>query len=184
MASGRLFSLGFEKIPIEKASVMHVDVIPTLIDQFRETFEGAVRPGWCWITDGTPESAIFGTIDSLNAEQAFASPVPGARSAAAHVAHLRFALDLTAERLRGENPPADWKSSFDVTDTTAAGWESLKQDLRRAYDAVLAILQKDRDRALQDWVPINLVGLAAMTAHNAYHLSAIRQIAQVVRAKS
>ena len=24
---------------------MHVDVIPTLIDQFRETFEGEVQPG-------------------------------------------------------------------------------------------------------------------------------------------
>ncbi len=160
---------------------MHVEVIPTLIEQFRETFEGEVRPGWCWITDGPPESAVFGTIKRLTADEAFALPVPGARSAAAHVAHLRYALDLTTERLRGENPQADWKSSFDLPDPTAAGWESLNQDLRRAYDAVLAAFEQYRNLPPQEWVPINLVGLAAMTAHNAYHLGAIRQIVRVIR---
>ena len=35
---------------------MQIDLIPTLIDQFRETFEGEVRPGVCWITDGRPDS--------------------------------------------------------------------------------------------------------------------------------
>ncbi|MDQ3332782.1 MAG: DinB family protein [Planctomycetota bacterium] len=160
---------------------MHVEVIPTLIDQFRETFEGEVRPGWCWITDGPADTAVLGTIDRLTADEAFAPPVPGARSVAAHVAHLRFALDLTTERLRGENPQADWKPSFDLPDTTATGWESLKKDLRRAYDAVLAAFERNKDLPPQEWVPINLVGLAAMTAHNAYHLGAIRQIARVVR---
>ncbi|MGC1273997.1 MAG: DinB family protein [Planctomycetaceae bacterium] len=159
---------------------MHVEVTPTLIDQFRETFEGEVRPGWCWITDGPADTAVFGTIDSLTAEQAFASPVEGARSVAAHAAHLRFALDLTTRRLHGENPQADWRSSFGVPETTAAGWESLKQDLRRAYDTILAEFEQNKDLPPQEWVPINLVGLAAMTAHNAYHLGAIRQIARVV----
>lgn len=160
---------------------MHVEVIPTLIDQFRETFEGEVRPGWCWITDGPPGSAIFGTIDRLSADEAFALPVPGARSAAAHVAHLRYAHHLTSERLRGENPQADWKTSFDLPDTTSARWESLKHDLRRAYDTILAEFEQYKDLPPQDWVPINLVGLAAMTAHNAYHLGAICQIARVVQ---
>ena len=160
---------------------MHVEVIPTLIDQFRETFEGEVRPGWCWITDGPPDTAVFGTIQKLSPDEAFAAPVPGARSAAAHVAHLRFALDLTTERLRGGNPQADWKSSFDVTDKSAAGWESLKRDLRRAYDTLLAAFERNKDLPPQDWLPIHLVGLAAITAHNAYHLGAIRQIVRVVK---
>jgi hypothetical protein len=162
---------------------MNIDAVPTLIDQYRETFEGEVTPGMCWITDGTPESAVFGAIEALGPEQAFASPAPGARSIAAHVAHLRFALDLTAERMRGANPPADWAGSFDFADATPSGWESLKQDLRRAYDSVLAILQESRGRSVQELPPINLVGLAAMTAHNAYHLGAIRQIALVVRGR-
>jgi hypothetical protein len=160
---------------------MNIDAMPTLIDQFRETFEGEVTPGWCWITSGPPDSAIFGTIEPLTAEQAFAPPVAGARAVANHVAHLRFAMDLTAKRLRGENPPADWPNSFNVADQSTQGWDALKRDLHRAYDAILAILQESRGKQVQDLPPINLVGLAAATAHNAYHLGAIRQIAQVVR---
>jgi hypothetical protein len=159
---------------------MDIDPIATLIDQFRETFEGEVTPGQCWITDGRPDTAIFGTIDALTNDQAQASPVPGARSVAAHVEHLRFSLELTARRLRGENPHADWSSSFNVRNASEHGWESLKQELRAAYYAVLDILQSKRATPLAEWPPIHLVGLAAMTAHNAYHLGAIRQIAQVV----
>ena len=161
---------------------MHVDVIPTLIDQYRETFEGEVQPGMCWIVDGRRTSALLGTLDSLTAAQAFAAPVPGARSVAAHVSHLRFALDLTARRLRGENPPADWPASFDLpADASPEQWKSLRHGLRQAYDAVLAFLEGQRAAPPQDWPPINLVGLVATIAHNAYHLGAIRQIAQVVR---
>ena len=161
---------------------MHVDVIPTLIDQYRETFEGEVRPGMCWIVDGRRNSALLGTIESLTAPQAFASPVPGARSIAAHVAHLRFALDLTLRRLNGENPPADWPASFDLPDDRSpAAWESLRRDVRTAYEGVLEFLERQRAAPPQDWPPIHLVGLTATIAHNAYHLAAIRQIAQVVR---
>lgn len=121
---------------------MNIEPIPTLIDQYRETFEGEVTKGMCWITDGTPESTVFGAIDTLTSEQAMASPAPGAKSIAAHTAHLRFALDLTATRLRGANPPADWASSFNLSDSSPAGWDALKRDLRRAYDTVLASFKR------------------------------------------
>ena len=160
---------------------MQIDLIPTLVDQFRETFEGEIKPGWCWITDGPPESAVLGAIAQLTPEQAFAAPTPGGRSIAAHVAHLRFALDLTLRRLNGEDPPADWPSSFNLPGTTEGHWEALKRDVRRAYDGVAAFLQARRDVPAQDWLPIHLAGLSATTAHNAYHLGAIRQIARIVR---
>jgi hypothetical protein len=159
---------------------MDIDVIPTLIEQFCETFEGEVTPGWCWITDGRPDAAIFGTIEPLSPGQAFAAPTPGAKSIAAHVAHLRYSLDLTAERLVGKNPPTDWPASFNVPDTSAEAWQSLVADLKRAYQAVLAILQTQEPTPLADWPPIHLAGLAAMTAHNAYHLGAIRQMVRAV----
>ena len=160
---------------------MNIDTVPVLIDQFRETFKGEVTPGMCWITDGRPESGVFGTTGALTAAEAFAAPTECAKSVAAHVAHLHFALALTARRMRGENPPADWSKSFDVADSFAQGWDTLRRDLRQAYDAMLAILQESRGKPVQDIPPINLVGLAATTAHNAYHLGAIRQIAQVTR---
>ena len=39
---------------------MNIDLIPTLIDQYQETFEGEVRPGACWITNGTRDGAVLG----------------------------------------------------------------------------------------------------------------------------
>ena len=161
---------------------MHVDVIPTLIDQYRETFEGEVRPGVCWIVDGRRDAALFGTLEPLTPEQAWAQPVLGARSVAAHVGHLRFSLELLLLRLGGQNPQADWAGSFDVPEEQSEErWQSLQRDLRTAYEGVLAFLHQRNDVPVQEWPPIHLVGLSATIAHNAYHLSAIRQIAQVVR---
>ena len=160
---------------------MNTDLIPTLIDQYRETFEGEVTKGKCWITDGTPESALLGTIESLTPQQAFMPPSADARSIAAHVEHLRFALDLTLRRLHGENPDADWPSSFNLSERTPESWAKLKRDLGQAYEAVLKFLQERRLASVEDWQPIHVAGLCAMTAHNAYHLGAIRQIAKVVK---
>jgi hypothetical protein len=160
---------------------MNLDLIPTLIDQYRETFEGAVQPGMSWITDGPPESALLATLGSLTAEQAFAAPAPGHKSIAAHVEHLRFTLDVTSVRLRGENPTPDWASSFNVPAASAAAWEALKREVDRAYRQVLGLLQERRAMPVADWPPIFVAGLAAATAHNAYHLGAIRQMALVVR---
>jgi hypothetical protein len=161
---------------------MTIDLIPTLIDQFRETFEGSVAPGMTWITDGPPDSALLGTLDALSPSQAFAPPAPGGLPAAAHAAHLRFALDLTLQRLGGHNPQADWPASFAVPPASPESWTSLRHDLRRAYAAVLSFLQSRRQTPVNDWPPLHLAGLCAMTAHNAYHLGAIRQIAKVVAA--
>ena len=167
---------------------MNIDLIPTLVDQFRETFEGETAPGWVWITSGPADSALFGTLDALTAEQAFAPPAPGVLPAAAHAAPLRFALDLTLERLYGPNPPADWPGSFRLPppepgQSPADRWSALRQGLRRAYAAVLSFLQQRRTTPANEWPPIHLAGLCATTAHNAYHLGAIRQIAKVVAAK-
>lgn len=157
---------------------MNIALIPTLIDQFQETFEGEVAPGVCWITSGPAESAILGTLDALTPDQALTPPAPGVLPAAAHAAHLRFALDLTLERLNGGNPPADWPSSFRLPpaapgQSPAERWSALRQDLRRAYAAVLSFLQQRRHTPVGEWPPIHLAGLSAMTAHNAYHLGAI-----------
>ncbi len=155
---------------------MQIDLIPTLIEQFRENFEGEITSGQCWITDGPPASSVFGTIVPLNADQAFAPPAPGARSVAGHVAHLHFALVLTLKRLNGDNPPADWSKSFDVPPASDDAWKALQRDLRKAYDGVVTFLETHRANPIDQWPPLNVVGMTAMTAHNAYHLGAIRQI--------
>jgi hypothetical protein len=160
---------------------MNIDLIPTLIDQYRETFEGEVTKGMCWITSGTPDSALLGTLDALTPQQAFMPPAVDGRSIAAHAEHLRFTLALTLRRLQGENPTVDWSKSFNLPDQTPESWNKLKRDLRHSHESVLAFLQERRLAPVEDWPPIHVAGLCAMTAHNAYHLSAIRQIAKVVK---
>lgn len=159
---------------------MNIDLIPTLIDQYRETFEGEVTKGMCWITGGTPESALLGTIDALTSAEAFTPSTANGRSIAGHVEHLRFTLALTLCRLHGENPTVDWSTSFDLGEQTPDSWSKLKRDLRDAYEAVLNFLQERRLAPVEDWQPIHVAGLSAMIAHNAYHLGAIRQIVKVV----
>lgn len=84
---------------------MQIDLTPTLIEMYRETFEGAVRPNWCWIVSGAPEASVFGSLAGLDAHAAYAEPLPGRKSIAAHATHLKFTLELTYRRLQGENRP-------------------------------------------------------------------------------
>lgn len=160
---------------------MDIDLTPTLIDMYRETFEGAVKPDWCWIVSGPAEASVIGSLTGLTAEQAYAEPSPGRKSIAAHAAHLKFTLDLTLKRLHGENPTADWPSSFHVGEPSPAAWTQLQQDLLAAYDGVLTFFEQKREQPISAWEPIQVVGLAAMIGHNAYHLGAIRQLMLEVR---
>lgn len=162
---------------------MQVDLTPTLIDMYRETFEGAVRPGWTWIVSGPAEDSVMGSLAGLTADEAYATPGAGRKSIAAHAAHLKYTLELTLKRLNGENPAPDWPGSFAVGEPSPAAWEQLKQELRAAYDGVLAWFDRQRERPIAEWQPIHAVGLSAMIGHNAYHLGAIRQLMLDVRKK-
>lgn len=160
---------------------MQIELTPTLIDMYRETFEGAVKPDWCWIVAGPAEESVLGSLAQVPADDAYAAPAPGRKSIAAHAAHLKFTLELTFKRLNGEDPPADWPGSFDAGEPSPAAWEQLQRDLRTAYERVLSFFDGMRDRPISEWPPIQVAGLAAMIGHNAYHLGAIRQLMLDVR---
>jgi hypothetical protein len=83
---------------------MHIEIAPTLINQLRETMEGASGP--TWIVDHRADAGVFGVIDSLGAEQALRPIAPGHRSIAEHVKHLQFSLALTHQRMQGQDPKA------------------------------------------------------------------------------
>jgi hypothetical protein len=155
---------------------MQIDLTPTLIDMYRETFEGEVKPNWCWIVSGPAEASVLGSLAGLTVERAFATSDGRQKSIAAHAAHLRYTLDLMLRRLRGENPPADWQSSFEVGEPSSSAWKQIQDDLRTAYDGVLAFFDQQRNKPITEWQPMQVVGLAAMIGHNAYHLGAIRQL--------
>lgn len=163
---------------------MQIDLTPTLIDMYRETFEGSVKPDWCWIVSGPADKSVLGSLAGLTVERAYATSDSRHKSIAAHAAHLRYTLDLTLRRLNGENPQADWDHSFDVGEPSPAAWQQLQGDLRTAYDGVLAFFDRQRNQPIADWQPIHVVALAAMIGHNAYHLGAIRQLIVSTRTDS
>ncbi len=155
---------------------MQIELTPTLIDMYRETFEGAVEPDWCWIVSGPADASVLGSLASVGADAAYARSAPARRSIAAHAAHLKYTLELMLRRLQGKNPPADWERSFDTGEPSSEAWQRLQQDLKAAYEAVLDFFNLMRDQPISAWQPIQVTALAAMTGHNAYHLGAIRQL--------
>jgi len=155
---------------------MEIDLTPTLIDMYRETFEGAIQPDWFWIVSGSPADSVLGTLAEISWEQAYFRPAPERKSIAAHAAHLRFTLELTLRRWSGENPVADWASSFDAGEESPEAWAQLQRDLENKYTALLNAFELQRHRPIAEWLPIHAAVLSAMIGHNAYHLGAIRQL--------
>ena len=154
---------------------MQVDAPQTLVFQFRETFEG-LTPNW--ITNGEPDSGIFGTIDPVDDERAFAEPFPGGKSIAQHVAHLAYSLELFLDRMQGNDPPAAWDTSFE---TSGLDWPALQARLRSAYDACVQKMAGHATMPIDQWPPLHIAGVAAMIGHNAYHLGALRQLVKLAR---
>jgi DinB family protein len=152
-------------------------VLDSLLDLLAEAFEGPRDTRFTWFVNNEPDCGVFGTLAAFTAEQASRAPGPGRPSAAAHAGHLLFSLDVGIRWLRGERVKVDWRESWARAVVDEAEWEALQADLRRKYDALRGtILQRD------DWEARSLTGVGAAVAHSAYHLGALRQVAQEVGA--
>ena len=136
-----------------------------------EIIDGPADPKQTWVVSVEPASGVLGTLAKLTAAQASASPGAGRKSAAAHAAHLRFALELATKRMRGEDPPADWDASWEPGVVDDAGWRKLQDEIRAASAALR--------RSIEDgeaWDAMTFKGIISTVAHTAYHLGAIRQL--------
>lgn len=146
-----------------------------VLELLREAFEGPSDPRMTWFVSNTPDSGIFGTLAALSPQEASRAPGPGRRSAAAHTSHVAFSLRVSAAHLRGETPAVNWAESWAVSSVDERGWSGLQASLRGDYEAVRAQLA-----ARTEWDAEALTLGMAMVAHAAYHLGALRQIAQPV----
>ncbi len=135
-----------------------------------ETFGVAETPHG-FILD-TGQSGLLGTVNGLSAEVASAARGAEDATIAGHCGHVLFLLRLfiAYEESQGQPPQPDWPSSWSARAVDAAAWDTLRHDLRAAYDRVVADFQ-----ARQTWdQPV--VGAALMLlAHCAYHVGEIRQ---------
>jgi hypothetical protein len=136
-----------------------------------ELIDGPADPKRTWVVSTEANSGVLGTLARLTAAQASTPPAPGRKTAAAHAAHLLFAIELATRRVRGEDPPADWDASWEPATVDDAAWRRLCDDLRQAsVNLRTAILEGET------WTAMMLQGIVATVAHTAYHLGALRQM--------
>lgn len=88
-------------------------------------------------------------------------------------------IDQLRGAMEGDNPPADWATSFDLR---GRDWPTLQAELRAAYGACMSLIEQQRRTPIADWSGLHVAGLCATVGHAAYHLCAICQIAIVAAA--
>ena len=135
-----------------------------------ELIDGPADPKQTWVVSVEPNSGVLGTLALFTAEQASRPPALGRKTPAAHASHLLFSLELATQRLRGENPEADWDGSWEPSVVDVEDWDQLRQQIRDAS----AVLRKTIEDGA-GWEPLAFKGIVATVAHTAYHLSALRQ---------
>ncbi|WP_324717968.1 DinB family protein [Carboxydochorda subterranea] len=132
-----------------------------------------------WFTDRGPRAGLLGFLDGISHEAASTPPGPGRATIVAHANHVRFGLNLANRWFGGEDAYAsvDWAKSWAIQSLDAAGWQQLRQELRREYEDL-----RQSAASAGKWVDndVALTGILAHIAHAAYHLGAIRQIARSV----
>jgi hypothetical protein len=137
------------------------------------------------LVDGPPGSeayvlnpgdrGLLASLDRLSADVASARPQDRS-SVAAHVDHLRYGFELMNRWMRGENPwsDADHSTSWTRQTVNDEAWTTLRAALRKEAHDWIGVVGTERplDR-------VALAGVLGSVVHLAYHLGAIRQVAQV-----
>jgi len=120
------------------------------------------------------DRGLIASLDALSAETASAQP-GGRSSVASHVDHLRYGLSLMNRFASGEHPwgDANWAESWTRQRVTADQWKTLRSELAREARAWIEAMKHPGA-----WDESELAGAVSTIPHLAYHLGAIRQLAQ------
>jgi hypothetical protein len=140
-----------------------------------EAYEGT--PSQSWFSDHGPTGGLFATLENIDAETASKHAIVGGSSIAAQVNHLRWSLAMSNAMMRGEKSSRNWAESWQVQTVDDAAWKELKTSLHLEYETL-------RDHLPHGFDPNNpmmVTAGVALVAHAAYHLSAIRQMALMLR---
>ncbi len=146
------------------AGIAQRDFAKILFMLLKETFEGP--GGSIYLDEG---GGLFQTLDAVTAERASRAPSVGARTIAAHCAHLAYYVRANHDSVQGREQRLDWPSSWQPQQVGDREWEKLKGRVRDEYDALLETLG-----SLENWGAQQMGDSMAILAHTAYHLGAIR----------
>ena len=86
-------------------------IMGQLIAVLKEGYDGPANP-WSYFTDARPEAGLTGTLQGLSAGDASRS-IAGL-SIVAHVHHVAFGMNASADWIRGDHTPKEWKESWSI----------------------------------------------------------------------
>lgn len=139
-----------------------------------EAFGVSTAPHGAFLDRG--ESGLLGTIATIDAATAIRSSA-GEPTIAAHCAHVQYLLSLFAEYEQGRFPQPDWPASWQYPAPDAAGWDSLRSDLRAAYAATTGYLD-----ARIAWPEPAVGAWMMLVAHCSYHVGVIHALRRTLAA--
>jgi hypothetical protein len=156
---------------------MSTVTLDTVLDHLLAALkEGLDGPGkWGFFSDSGPEAGLAATLKALSASEA--SRVTGGTSIAAHAHHLVFSLHATVLYMNDDKTPQDWAKSWSVVSVTEPTWKKLQDDLKAAFE--------ETKKAVETLAKTGFInaGLAVgAPTHVAYHLGAIRQKVEFLKA--
>ncbi|HWP30672.1 MAG TPA: hypothetical protein VNK96_02960 [Fimbriimonadales bacterium] len=144
------------------------------LEVFREAFLVRDIDEGGWVLD--PGESFPETLNAISAEEA-SKRVKDCNSIAAHVDHLRFALNRANRYARDEEPTESWEVSWQNQTIDEGNWEILKNDLRREYEEFGKFVEENDNWSNEAL----LTGTIAQLSHIYYHLASIRQLMKVVK---
>lgn len=153
------------------------DLAPSLTRLLSELIDGADSSGAAFVLN-SGDIGLLRSLESLSAAQASRSVNDGA-TVAAHAQHLRYGLSLMNRwTTNGGDPFADarWDEAWRTSDVDDPRWGEIRQALGDEAHRWLEVLATPREVS-----EVEQTGMVASVVHLAYHLGAIRQIAQASR---
>ena len=146
--------------------------LPPGVALLNEALHGPVPGASNFLNPG--DRGLLASLDALSADTASARP-GGRSSVAAHVEHLRYGLELMNRWAAGENPwdDADWAANWVRQEVTEDEWRERRRQLAREAHAWLEAMKRPRA-----WNVADATNALGAVVHLAYHLGAIRQVAQ------
>jgi hypothetical protein len=120
------------------------------------------------------DRGLLASLDHLSAQTASARP-DGRSSVASHVEHLRYSLELLNRTAPGRNPwaQADWADAWTHQHVNDEQWLALRSALATEAKAWLHAMSHS-----PSWDESAIAIAVSSIPHLAYHLGAIRQLAQ------
>jgi hypothetical protein len=151
-------------------------ILSTLLD---ELLYGSAKDT-CWVLNPS-DHGLLRSLEMLSSQAASSVRPSGGASIAAHVDHLRYAMNLLNRASRGEDAfaAADFSESWRRVTVSDQQWTELLDRLRAEAENLREALNDSRD-----FSEIELTGMIAGVVHIGYHFGAMRQIDRSIRGPS